>query len=127
MKMSNVLLAQAAAEEYTLKVNRPDNIPCKRCGTCCLADMIGYVTEEDTARWIREGRDDIFRIIDNEQAFWAGDHFVSARDGRVLKCCPFLAWDESGAACSIYETRPGVCKDYKPASSQICPLWKPDK
>ncbi|HOS97651.1 MAG TPA: YkgJ family cysteine cluster protein, partial [Deltaproteobacteria bacterium] len=109
---------------YTLKVNRPEKITCQRCGTCCLADMIGYVTEEDIARWKRQGRDDIFHIIDNEQAFWAGDHFISARDGRVLKCCPFLAWDEHGSVCSIYETRPGVCRDYVPGSSQICPLWK---
>ncbi|HPR56171.1 MAG TPA: YkgJ family cysteine cluster protein [Deltaproteobacteria bacterium] len=112
---------------YTLKVNHPDDIACKRCGTCCLADMIGYVTDDDVERWKREGRDDIFHVIENEQAFWAGDHFVSARDGRILMCCPFLTWDGSGAACSIYETRPNVCRNYRPGSSQICPQWRPNR
>ena len=109
---------------YTLKVNRPLNIICRRCGTCCLADMIGYVTELDIERWKAEGREDIFHIIDNEQAFWAGDHFVSARDGRELMCCPFLKWEGDQCTCSIYETRPDVCRNYEPGSSQICPLWK---
>ncbi|GEM_PF-284219 len=119
------VLHMVAGVQYTLEVNPPETIACKRCGTCCLADMIGYVTEDDVARWKSQGRDDIFHIIDNEQAFWAGDHFVSARDGRVLTCCPFLAWDENGAVCSIYETRPGLCRNYRPGSSQICPQWRP--
>ncbi len=86
--------------------------------------MVAYITEEDLARWKAEQRHDIFHILEKEQAFWAGDHFVSARDGRVLTCCPFLAWDEEGAACSIYETRPLVCRNYRPGSSEICPQWK---
>ncbi|MGD0820353.1 MAG: YkgJ family cysteine cluster protein [Desulfomonilia bacterium] len=108
---------------YTLKVNGPETITCRRCGTCCLADMIAYVTKEDMDRWISQGRSDILHIIENEQAFWAGDHLVSARDGRPLTGCPFLTWEKGGYACSIYETRPGVCRNYEPGSSQICPLW----
>ena len=109
---------------YILKVNHPETCACQRCGTCCLADMIAYVTTEDMDRWISQGRSDILHIIENEQAFWAGDHLLSACDGRPLMGCPFLTWEKGGYACSIYETRPGVCRDYEPASSQICPLWK---
>lgn len=110
---------------YDLSVNPREETPCRRCGKCCLADMVAYVTEDDLARWRSEGRDDILCILENEQAFWAGDHFVSARDGRILMCCPFLTWDEEGAACAIYETRPLVCRNYVPGSSEICPQWNP--
>ncbi len=112
------------SRRYTLKVNAPGDIACRRCGTCCLADMIAYVTQADMERWAAEGRDDILKIIENERAFWAGDHLVSAKDGRVLTCCPFLTWDSEGALCSIYGTRPHACRNYRPGSSEICPLWK---
>lgn len=113
------------AGEYNLEVNPSGEIACKRCGTCCLADMVAYVTEKDLERWRAEGRADILHILENEQAFWAGDHFISAKDGRVLFCCPFLAWEGGVASCSIYETRPEVCRNYRPGSSEICPQWIP--
>ena len=98
---------------------------CTRCGKCCLADMIAYVTPEDLARWKRENRQDILHIIENEQAVWLGDHFISARTGRPIYGCPFLEVKGDIFTCSIYETRPKVCADYEPGSSQICPQWKP--
>ncbi|HPW68464.1 MAG: YkgJ family cysteine cluster protein [Desulfomonilia bacterium] len=96
---------------------------CSRCGKCCLADMIAYVTSEDLDRWKREDRQDILHIIENEQAVWLGDHFISSRTGRPIYGCPFLEMKDGLFACSIYETRPRVCRDYRPGSSQICPLW----
>jgi len=65
---------------------------------------------------VRAEIDQPVTVADN-YAWWA-------RDGRPLTGCPFLAWEKGGYACGIYETRPGVCRDYEPASSQICPLWK---
>jgi len=99
--------------------------PCHRCGKCCLADFIAYVRDEDILRWQREGRTDIMSVIENEHAMWAGDHLISADSGRYLHGCPFLMWEEDHSACSIYETRPAVCRNFVPASSEICPLWKP--
>jgi Fe-S-cluster containining protein len=87
--------------------------------------MIAYVTDEEIKQWKDQGREDILHIISNEKVFWAGDHLVSARDGRVLKVCSFLKWEGDYCSCSIYEVRPRVCRDYEPGSSQICPLWKP--
>ncbi len=96
---------------------------CSRCGKCCLADMIAYVTSEDLNRWKKENRQDILHIIENEQAVWMGDHFISSRTGRPIYGCPFLEVKDGLFTCSIYETRPRVCRDYRPGSSQICPLW----
>jgi len=98
-----------------------------RCGTCCLVDMVAllaYVSDEDMERWQREGRDDIIHIIQHEEAVWAGDHLVSSRDGHYIHGCPFLKQEGTQFTCSIYETRPGVCRNYQPGSSEICPLFK---
>lgn len=105
-------------------MNPRKTLECARCGKCCLADMIAYVTSEDMDRWIREGRTDILHIIENEQAVWLGDHFISSRTGRPIYGCPFLEMPDELFSCSIHETRPGVCRKYEPASSEICPLWK---
>ena len=68
--------------------------------------MIAYVTAEDMDRWISQGRSDILHIIENEQAFWAGDHLLSARDGRPLMGCPFLTWKRADMPAA--STRPDL-------------------
>ena len=112
--------------EEAMNRNEKKTTPaCGRCGKCCLADMIAYVTHEDLARRKSENRQDILHIIENEQAVWLGDHFISARTGRPIYGCPFLEVHGGICTCSIYETRPKVCADYQPGSSQICPQWEP--
>ncbi len=97
---------------------------CKRCGVCCMVDFNAYVTEKDILRWRRENRQDILDMIDREHAFWAGDHLVSDVDGRYLTRCPFLTWEGEFHACAIHETRPDVCRNYQPGSSEICAQYK---
>jgi Fe-S-cluster containining protein len=100
---------------------------CIRCGKCCLADMTAFVSgieEEDIKRWKNEGRYDILHIIDNEHSLWAGDHIISSQDGRYIHGCHFLSWDEEHYSCSIYETRPIVCRNFKPGSSALCSIIK---
>ena len=100
---------------------------CRRCGTCCLANMAafsGTISDDDRTRWVREGRSDILRTMETEGAVWAGDHFVSGRDGNYLHECPFLRRSEEFYICDIYQTRPQVCRDYIPGSSEICPLFE---
>lgn len=85
--------------------------------------MIAYVKAGDLERWEREGRKDILHIIEKEQAVWLGDHLISGRTGRPIYGCPFIEIEDGLFSCSIYETRPRVCRDYQPGSSEICPLW----
>ncbi len=109
---------------YTGGVKVHEATPCKRCGKCCLADMIAYTEQEDIDRWKREGRKDILHIIENEHAIWVGDHLISSEDGRYIHGCPFLKWEGDLCSCTIYETRPRVCRDYEPGSSELCPQWQ---
>ena len=96
--------------------------PCLRCGTCCMADMIGEADAEDLERWKREGRDDILRVY--RDALWVGDHFLSVTTGMTIHDCPFLDFREGSFACTIYGTRPRVCRNFEPGSSAICPQHK---
>ena len=99
------------------------NPDCKRCGRCCLADMLAYVTEEDIERWTLEGREDILKTIKEKHGVWAGDHLISAETGNPLHGCTFFALDGTQFGCSIYETRPGVCRRYQPGESELCPQF----
>ncbi len=97
------------------------DINCKRCGTCCLADMIADADAEDLERWKREGREDILQVY--RDARWMGDHFISATTGMTIHDCPFLNYRDGLFVCGIYEMRPRVCRAFKPGSSEICPQF----
>jgi Fe-S-cluster containining protein len=101
-------------------VNAQQVILCKRCGRCCLTDLIAYVTDEDRERWKREGRQDVLDLLERESALWAGDRIVSSKDGRAFQGCPFVLWEGELATCTIYETRPRVCRNFEPGSSELC-------
>lgn len=87
-----------------------------------MADMIADADAEDLARWNREGREDILRVY--RDALWVGDHFLSVTTGMTIHDCPFLDFREGSFACTIYVTRPRVCRDFIPGSSAICPQHK---
>ena len=96
---------------------------CQRCGTCCQIHFSVYAMEEDVARWRAEGRDDILRLLEDEHAAWAGDQLVSTVTGDPLSPCPFLRKEDGGFSCSIHPTRPRICREYRPASSFLCPQY----
>jgi len=102
---------------------RSTKINCKRCGKCCLANFIAYVTNEDLNRWQREGRDDILHVLEQQNGIWAGDHLISVNNGHSLHGCPFLKGETGYYTCTIYETRPRVCREYVPGSSELCPQY----
>ena len=104
-------------------MDHESEIVCQRCGKCCLADFIAYVTDEDIERWRREGRNDILSMIRQEHAVWMGDHLISSEDGHYLHGCSFLSWKGDHSFCGIYSTRPRVCRRYQPGSSEICPRF----
>lgn len=84
--------------------------------------MMAYVSLEDRERWEKEGRTDILERLDNNSVFWAGDRIVS-RTGSKVTSCYYLSSDGSLWTCEIYPTRPRVCRDYIPGSSELCPLY----
>jgi len=98
-------------------------VACMRCGNCCRTNLNAYLTDDDIKRWEREDRTDILNILENECAVWAGDRLVSAKDGAYLQTCPFLIWEKGKFTCTIYETRPKVCREYIPGSSLLCPKF----
>jgi Fe-S-cluster containining protein len=75
-------------------------------------------------RWHSEGRQDILNMIERENAVWMGDHLVSSANGHYLHGCPFLTWEGNDSLCTIYATRPLICRRYQPGSSEICSRFK---
>jgi len=96
---------------------------CRRCGRCCYVHLIAYVTEEDLRRWQQEGRRDILTVLERGHVAWAGDRILSMDRGFFSHVCPFLTVEWGKCSCSIYETRPQICREYQPGSSELCPLW----
>lgn len=80
--------------------------------------------ESDIRRWKDQGRDDILHIVARSEPIWAGDHMISAQGNEMGQGCPFLEFRDGMLACSIYETRPEVCREFKPGSSRLCRLFK---
>ena len=97
---------------------------CQRCGKCCQIHFSIYAVEEDIARWRAEGRTDILRLLEDEEMAWAGDQLVSTITGEPLSPCPFLQKDGTRFSCTIYETRPEICREFPPGSSEICPQYR---
>lgn len=107
-------------------MSNTEEMECRRCGKCCLADMLDYAAEEERERWRREGREDILAMLERHHGVWMGDHIVSADDGHTFRGCPFLEWEDGLTRCAIHETRPRVCRNFQPGSSDICPLFRKD-
>lgn len=87
---------------------------CQQCGKCCRELPID-VMPSDLDRWHHERRDDILMeviFMDNFPHKNTGGFYIEKtllRKDRPKQPCPFL--DENNL-CSIYDTRPKVCRDY---------------
>lgn len=110
---------EPAIEDHTVNFR---NNTCRRCGACCQVDMIAYVCSGDMERWEKEGRQDIISRIRGNDVMWFGGRIVD-KSGVVVTKCTFLKWDSQLALCEIYDTRPMVCRDFVPGSSELCPLY----
>jgi Fe-S-cluster containining protein len=85
---------------------------CAECGLCCTSYGASlYFYEEDFARWREEGDENILRRLPvmNEEGWASG--WRSPQTGREETDCPFLTI-EAGYRCSIYPTRPLVCRHF---------------
>ena len=98
------------------------DITCRRCGACCRVDMVAYISPEDIQRWEKESRHDIIARMRENNEMWAGDHIIN-RVGEEVRRCVYLNRDGSFFFCEIYETRPLVCRNFIPGSSELCPQY----
>ncbi|MCX5807176.1 MAG: YkgJ family cysteine cluster protein [Proteobacteria bacterium] len=108
--------------ESLMKSEKDGDITCRRCGACCHVDMIAYVSPEDIQRWEKEQRYDILDRLHDNNVFWAGDRIIN-KFGTSVTSCFYLNWDVSFFSCEIYETRPMICRNFIPGSSELCPLY----
>jgi len=99
-------------------------LTCLCCGKCCFVDLTAYAEKEDFDRWRKENRQDILEMIESRHLIWAGDRMISSATGDYPRECPFLYSSEGSFLCSIYETRPAVCRNYQPGTSELCPQWR---
>jgi len=88
-----------------------------------MVSFIAYITEEDMDRWTSQNRQDILDTIREGHVSWMGDRLVSRTSGQTLQQCPFLTRHNNLYSCAIHETRPVVCQNFIPGSSEICSLF----
>jgi uncharacterized protein len=107
----------------------PPGSPCTQCGRCCTNESYMrtlYATSEDVKRWRREKRYDILRFVyvlgdiddptdDPPADLWI-DSEARANQNPERSRCPFVRKirNTNRYTCTIYETRPQVCRDYEP-------------
>src|SRR3990172_12823932 len=99
---------------------------CLLCGHCCGSYFALYVEEADERRWEQEGRQDILDRLEWERrrVTWDEDGAYNMDTGERFTSCVFLIRRPEGKFfCSIHATKPGICQDYPPGSSEICALY----
>jgi len=87
---------------------------CLECGACCRSGHDGtiLVPPEDLVRWRRIGRDDL--IAQLQPGHFGDLAFATRADGS----CVHLGTRKNENACSIYEVRGTVCREFPPGSPQ---------
>jgi Fe-S-cluster containining protein len=88
--------------------------------------MVACASAEDIQRWEKEGRHDIIARLCDGEVVWAGDRII-AKNCPKVGVCHYLSWDGSAFFCQIYETRPAVCRNYRPGSSGLCPQYSDEQ
>jgi len=100
---------------------------CLMCGHCCGPYFALYVEEPDEQRWEQEGREDLLERLEWERwrVVWDDDGPYNSETGERFDRCVFLMRRADGRAlCAIHDTKPLICRDYPPGSSEICARFK---
>lgn len=94
---------------------------CERCGYCCsyMSDVFGVMEQIDPVtfriQYLITGVQQVVTIDPDKRALFEG---AEIQDKRPL-ACPFLREREDGyVICTVYETRPDLCRVY------LCPKAK---
>ena len=92
---------------------------CTQCGKCCTFPSFMLNMEahgEDVLRWAKEGRKDILDYVvmaKYDDAKPVAELWFDPNTKERLPSCPFVKKQENNTYhCSIYETRPKICKGY---------------
>jgi len=107
---------------------RRGHLECHMCGCCCGPYFALYVEEDDERRWESEGRLDILDRLawERDRVLWDDRGPYNSETGERFERCFFLAGRPDGRAlCSIHASKPMICRDYPPGSSDICVLFHP--
>ena len=92
---------------------------CIQCGKCCF--MYGCMipaSDEDLARWKRQGRRDILekvRVIRDPGTgrITAAECWFDPHTGREYIYCPWIKRIDKGKVkCMIHDTKPSYCREY---------------
>ena len=116
--------------EHSHEGPHPSERICLRCGNCCGPYFALYVEEVDEKRWQEEGRQDLLDRLEYERqrAGWDKDGPFNMETMERMEKCVFLVRNEEGElVCGIHETKPLICRDYPPGSSEICVLSRKAK
>jgi len=109
-----------------MKPKNPDlkRFECIRCGKCCQSYTQNLLAHhEDIIRWRSEGRQDILRYVrihkkgEGKKQILFGEIWVDPKTRKEFQVCPFLKKRDIDLVCTIYKTRPQVCREY------ICRKW----
>lgn len=106
------------------------NPACRMCGSCCGPYFSLYVEEPDEERWVREGRQDLLDRLDWERnrVRWDQTGPYDAETGARFERCFFrVDLPDGRVICGIHETKPKICWDYPPGSSDLCAIFRERK
>ncbi len=110
-----------------MRISKAAEIECRLCGHCCGPYFALYVEPEDEARWEAEGRTDLLDrlLYERERTAWRGEEPYNVETGETLTRCVYLTDAPDGTLiCSIHDAKPKICRNYPPASSELCALFK---
>jgi len=90
---------------------------CMQCGKCCFNyGTCIAATNNDIARWKRQGRRDILEkarlITDPTGKIIAAECWFDPHTGKEYACCPWIKRKGDRVCCMIHETKPQYCVDY---------------
>jgi len=103
---------------------------CRQCGACCGPFFGLYVDPEDEERWRQEGRQDLLDRLEQERECVRWDDtgpFDCLTGERFMQCIFRETQPDGRVLCSIHGTKPKICLEYPPGSSNLCAIFREKK
>ena len=112
--MSSLLTNVAPAQDSAAAPrSEPSTVDCRTCGACCYGDeMWIHVMASDDDRLGDEGTRHLTVLTQHGRGYFARS--MKMLGGRCIAFRDRLA--DGGCGCSIYETRPDICREFQAGS-----------